>query len=428
MADIAIELPTLHPDQVKAFEVWRRNRFVALRCGRRWGKTSFLATISSDTAAKGRLFGLFAPDYKRLSETYQEVSRILKPIVRNRSQTSGMIRTVNGGAVEFWTLEDEDAGRSRKYHAVGLDEVAFTKKNMLDIWRRSIKPTLLDYRGRCIAASNTSGENPDNFFWKITNEDEHDFVEYHAPSRNNPHLPVGDIEALRESEHPLVFSQEYEAEWVNWSGVAFFSLEKMLVDGKPIDRPARVDAVFAVIDTAAKAGSDNDGTGVVYFGLNKIGDGPPLTILDWDIQQIEGALLETWLPTVFQNLEALAKACRSRAGSLGAWIEDTSAGIVLLQQAARRKWPARPIDTVLTSVGKDERAISVSGYVYRGEVKIAREAYEKTTLFKKTTRNHLIGQVCGFRVGDKDAAKRADDLLDCFTSGISISLGNSEGF
>ena len=41
-------------------------------------------------------------------------------------------------------------------------------------------------------------------------------------------------------------------------------------------------------------------------------------------------------------------------------------GAVLVQQAARRGWPCAAIDSKLTALGKDERAISVSGYVYRG--------------------------------------------------------------
>ena len=81
---------------------------------------------------------------------------------------------------------------------------------------------------------------------------------------------------------------------------------------------------------------------------------------------------------------------------------------------------------MLTSVGKDERAISVSGYVYRNRVKIARLAYDKVTTYKGTSRNHLLGQVVGFRVGDKDAS-REDDLLDGFTYGVAIALGNEEG-
>jgi hypothetical protein len=427
--EIVVEIPTLHSDQVKAYETITRNRFSAIRCGRRWGKTALLATLAADDALNGKRVGYFAPDYKRLSETYSEIERILAPIKKSSSQTQGLIRTINDGLVEFWTLGDESAGRSRKYHTGLIDEASFTKTPaMWNIWRKAIKPTLLDYRGRCIVASNTSGSDPDNFFWKITNEPEHGFVEYWAPSRNNPYLPADEIETLRKSEHPLVFQQEYEAEWVNWLGVAFFALESLLVNGKAAPMPTICDGVLVVLDTAVKTGSENDGTAVIYFAINRYLPGPKLTILDWDIQQIEGSLLEAWMPSVFQRLEELAKMCRARMGSLGAWIEDKSSGMILLQQAARHSWQSHAIDTALTAKGKDERALSVSGYVYRGDVKLSEYAHDKVSTYKGATRNHLISQVSGFRMGDKDAAKRADDLLDCFTYGISISIGNSDGW
>jgi hypothetical protein len=80
--------------------------------------------------------------------------------------------------------------------------------------------------------------------------------------------------------------------------------------------------VFAVIDTASKTGTDHDGTAVTYFAYDQYGVGFQLMILDWDIVQIEGALLETWLPIVFKRLEELAQRCRAQMGSLGAMIED----------------------------------------------------------------------------------------------------------
>jgi hypothetical protein len=58
---------------------------------------------------------------------------------------------------------------------------------------------------------------------------------------------------------------------------------------------ATCECVFAVIDTASKTGTDNDATAVTFFAQCT---GPyRLLILDWDIVQIEGAILETWLPT-----------------------------------------------------------------------------------------------------------------------------------
>jgi hypothetical protein len=51
--------------------------------------------------------------------------------------------------------------------------------------------------------------------------------------------------------------------------------------------------------------------------------------------------------------------------------------MILLQQALRRGMPAQPIDSKLTAVGKDERAMSVSGYVHRAASNIRRWRFTK---------------------------------------------------
>lgn len=422
-----IVLPTLHTGQVAAFQA--RSRFFAVRCGRRWGKTVFGRTIADDIAIKGYPVGVFAPDYKILSETYQEIYEDLEPIIKRASQQKGVIRLKTGGRIDFWSLENERAGRSRKYKLAWIDEGAYTKPNVQGIWEKSIKPTLLDLAGSALVTSNTNGVNPDNFFWAICNDPKLGFTEYHAPTHTNPHLPASELAKLQAENHPLVYAQEYLAEFVDWSGVQFFSLEKLMGEGgRPVPMPVRCDGVFAVLDTAVKEGREHDATAVSYWAKINYGFDYKLVCLDWDLVQIEGSLLETWLPTVYQRLEELASLCQARFGSLGVWIEDKVSGSILLQQAARRGWRAEAIESKLTAVGKDERAISVSGYVHQGLVKISAPAFDKTTMYKAQTRNHFMSQVLGFRIGDKAAKTRADDLLDTFTYAIAIGLGNSEGY
>ena len=329
-----------------------------------------------------------------------------------------------------------------------IDEAAFTKDgdnrsedSMMAHWEKGIKPTLFDYGGEALVCSNSAGRNPDNFFYNICTDPQYGFHEFHATTLNNPLLPkraanesVQDWRArrarfhddLRKDNDPLVYAQEYLAEFVDWSGVAFFSREKLLVDNQPLPLPARCDAVFAVIDTASKTGTDNDATAVTFFAVDRVGR-IPLLILDWNIVQIEGAFLETWLPEVFATLEELARFCHARCGSIGAFIEDKNSGTILLQQALRRQMPARAIDSKLTAMGKDERAISVSGYVHRESVKYTNRAFEKTVIYKRRSRNHLLDQVESFRVGDR-GSDREDDLLDTFCYGIALALGNNEGF
>lgn len=424
-----IYLPTLHSGQV---DIWtERTRRNAVRCGRRWGKTKMLVTLAADMAAKGKRVGIFTPESRQWDEPYDELATILDPLraTSGTNKTKGTIRLTNKGLIDCWhTIDNPLAGRGREYEVVLIDEAAFGKRGqMLDVWNKAIKPTLLVPRGSAWVFSTPNGEDADNFFYQVCNNPELGFREFHAPTSSNPYVPPDELEAERRINHPLVFRQEYLAEFVDWSGVAFFERDRMLVDGRPVALPQHPDAVFATIDSATKTGQEHDGTAVMYWARSAH-IGHPLVLLDWDIVQIEGSLLETWLPTVFQNLEALAQATKARNGSVGAWIEDKNSGTILIQQAMRRGWPARAIDSKLTALGKDERAISVSGYVYRGEVKWAATAYDKVATFKGQTRNHALAQVTGFRIGDKDAAKRADDLADTFMYGVAIALGNIEGY
>lgn len=457
--EIVVQLPTFHAGQLRAYQVFKDNKRVAGRCGRRWGKTDLGKILASDYAVKGRYVGWFAPSYKVLVEAYSEIAASLLPVKLTSSKTEGIIRTIptegrsHGGRIDFWTLENENAGRSRKYHLVIIDEGAFTKANMMKIWEQSIEPTLLDYAelpygGRCLVLSNTNGIDKDNFLYQIceplhkremgTPGKKYGFAEFHAPTEENPYMSKGAIELLRQRKHPLVFKQEYLAEFVDWSGVAFFQLQKMLVDtvevdgvltgGTPVNYPTACKFVVAVIDTAVKTGSENDGTGVSYYAvMHDHFDQYRMVILDWDIAQITGALLAEWMPSVYRRLNELSKACSAQFGSIGAYIEDRGSGSVLLQQCVLRGWDATPLPEELTAKGKDERAMNAVDPVFRGEVKISYHAHDKTSTYKEETRNHFVDQIVSFRIGDPDAAKRADDLLDTFTYSIAINLGGPEG-
>lgn len=406
-----------------------------LRCGRRFGKTTAIEDIAGYRAVRGKRVGIFMPSYKLLAPTYSRIQRTLYPAIERANKTEMIIETRTGGCVEFWTLDNPDAGRSRFYDLVILDEASLVPKGLKDTWEQAIAPTLLDRAGAAIVAGTPKGIDPDNFFYELysdavnnpqrTGKSRYGFTDFHRPTWTNPTLNAEAVARLKEDNAPLVYQQEFCAEFVDWSGAAFFSLDSMLQNGEPVDFPAHCDTVFATIDSAIKTGKENDGTAVVYWAYSRTGT--PLTILDWDIAQIEGASLETWLPGVFEQLETLARECRARRGSVGAWIEDKASGMILLQQARKRGWPAHEIDSELTAVGKEERAINVSSYVYRGMVKMSRTAHDRVSVYKQQSRNHLISQVCGFRVGVKDP-RAQDDLLDAYTYGIALGLGDSDGF
>jgi phage terminase large subunit-like protein len=233
------------------------------------------------------------------------------------------------------------------------------------------------------------------------------------------------IDRLYSSGPPWLVRAWLEGDWDAQAGESFFTEQSILIEGRPCELPNRVDRVFAVIDTALKDTLEHDGTAVIYFAKNNL-YGIPLIILDWDVIQIEGSLLEAWLPNVNRRLEEFAGQLKARYGSAGMWIEDKASGIVLLQQAVRKGLPAYPIDSKLTALGKEARAVDTSGYWYSGKVKISQHAYDKVTNYRGQTRNHFLSQVCGFRLGMKTPHNL--DLLDCATYGMAIGLGNSDGY
>lgn len=218
---------------------------------------------------------------------------------------------------------------------------------------------------------------------------------------------------------------------------AFFLEKYLLVEGKPAAMPYKICLVYAVIDSATKTGKEHDGTAVGYFAVCTTGITHPLHVLDWDYQQIQGATLEQWLPSVFERLEELCVLTAARMGSAGVFIEDKASGMVLLQQAANHNervqqrgdgmiWDAKPIDSKLTALGKKERAGNASPYVSAGEVKVTQEAYDKVVTFKGSTKNHFMSQVLRFSMDSKDDSP--DDCLDVFTYGCAIGLGGRGGF
>jgi hypothetical protein len=174
----------------------KSHRLKALRCGRRWGKTDFAKTWIVQGLAQGYECAWFAPQHKTWSEVYPEIVNIIRPILDTSSKVSAVMRMKNGGRLDFWTLENGIAGRGRRYHRIVIDEAAFTKDGdnktdgaMMEIWEKSIKPTLYDFGGEVLICSNTAGKNSENFFYNICTDKQYGFGEFHATTMDNPVLP-----------------------------------------------------------------------------------------------------------------------------------------------------------------------------------------------------------------------------------------------
>ena len=204
-------------------------------------------------------------------------------------------------------------------------------------------------------------------------------------------------------------------------GGTYFLEADFLVGGAPVQYPTWCNCVYAVLDTGIKTNQKHDASGLIYFAYNAHNLEQPLTILDYDLFQVEVTLLEHKMSEVYQKLEFFSKQCKAIKGSAGIIIEDKGSGTMLLQQLNNRGLLATAVDSKLVQLGKEARCMNISGYTNTGKIKYSETAYKKTIDFKAKHRNHLLAQIHTFMVGVKD---QEDDLVDCLCYGVSSSLGD----
>ncbi len=366
--------------------------------------------------ASGRIFRPLA--YKLSSPTFKALKFALAPVIASVNASNGLIEIEGGGSIEIWTLEHPYAGRSRKYNLVELDEAAFGRNDLAEVYQSAIAPTLLDFKGRAIVASTPHGIEPDNFFYQVCTQEEFGFVA--GPSHKNPFLPRDELERLKRVHHPLIYRQEFEAEFVDLSGVGLFMVERMLQpDGTPWNMPAALNYVFAVVDSGVKGGVEHDASAAVFFGVQGWGERRTLYILDWEAVELGAASLERWFVSVVVKLCGYMKTLRIARAIGPVFVEPAGLGELLI---AKFPGDATPIDTVFVQRGKDIRALGCEPLINGGQVRLIKDAYERASTLKGQRLNHLTAQLSSFRVGDKLAAKRPDDLLDCVTYGCILGF------
>ncbi len=419
-----ITLPRLHTAQLAALRTILRHERTVLVCGRRFGKTTLLEYVAAIGALGGLKVAWFGPDFRRNRPSFDRIGLLLGPALISKSATMLEIRCSGGGEIDFWTMADEGAGRSRSYDLAVLDEVTLAPREITPLFDLAIRPTLIDRGGVVVMAGTPRGVDGEQLFYRAATQPSEGWAVYHAPTTANPTLNADEVARLPTEYAPLVYEQEILANFVDWSGSAFFGSDAWLVDGKPAPYPERCDFIFATIDTAFKTGREHDGTAVVIFGKNRHHD-RPLYVLDWDVVQISGELLIEWYPALLRRMRELHEQCGARLDPRGPYIEDTGAGMILLRQAMRQGLPAEAISTKLTSLGKDERALSTINYHMTGKVVLTQPAADKITRFQGVQRNHFLSQVTGYRPGSEMSH---DDLLDCYTYGLSIGLGDGRGW
>ena len=220
-------------------------RFNAVVCGRRWGKTTYGIDRCVTPAVLPYPVGWFSPTYKMLLEVWREAVRVLKPIASRVSASDHRIENIAGGVLEFWSLDNPDAARGRKYRRIVVDEAAMVQA-LMDAWQYVLRPTLVDYQGDAYFLSTPRGHDG---FWQMwqwgIDPLQPEWASWQMPSSVNPRIPASELEAMRSTMPERVYRQEIEAQFLEDGGGVFRNLTANMT--APVDPEPAAHAGHTIV-------------------------------------------------------------------------------------------------------------------------------------------------------------------------------------
>jgi len=263
MRTITLTLPRYHPAQRTIANDPTRFRVIA--AGRRFGKDVLMNNLLIDAAIHGHPVGFGAPVYKTLQEDWRAVQELLAPVIVKKSEQERRLDLVSGGSVEFWSLDNPDAIRGRRYKRFVINEAGFVP-NLMDIWNFILRPTLIDFQGDAVVGGTPKGRNG---FWQMQqwgiDPAQPDWKFHHYTTFDNPHIPRAEVEELVHNLPERVARQEIYAEFIEDAGGVFRKVMQAATAVETGPQPGRsysigVDwgrtndsTVFSVLDIEARS-------------------------------------------------------------------------------------------------------------------------------------------------------------------------------
>lgn len=209
---VTITIPRPHPKQRELLN--NRKRFNVLKCGRRFGKTELCQYLINEIIPQRGIIGYWSPTYKALHEVWKETKRNFYEAIQSSNEQVKQIILLNGTTIDFWSMDDPNAGRGRKYHRALVDECEMAR-NFEEAWEQTIRPTLTDFEGDAYLLS--TPQFGETYFKQVCLHENQfpDWKTFVYTTYDNPFIKPEEIEQSRQLLHPAVFSCEYLAEDVD---------------------------------------------------------------------------------------------------------------------------------------------------------------------------------------------------------------------
>lgn len=303
-------------------------RFNVVCVGRRAGKTVLGVHLCAAPEVIPHPVGWFSPSYKLMLEVWREVVRIFQPVIARQNATERRLEFTTGGVLEFWSLDNPQAGRGRKYRRVIVDEAAFVP-DLMDTWNYAIRPTLADLRGDAWVFSTPKGRNGFWQMWQRGQDDgEPDWASWQMSSDVNPLLPVSELAEMRRNLPEMVARQELDAQFLDDAGGVF----------------------RRVMDAATATALDAGKPGRAYVAGVDVADAADFTVISiLDATNREQVYLDRFNQVGYLALEDRIEAAYRRFNVQTIVIEDNSIGQPVIDHLRRRGMQIVPFHTSAAS-------------------------------------------------------------------------------
>lgn len=251
----------LHDSQLGVYN--NRRRFNVVNCGRRWGKTVLAEAVLGANITTGDPAAYFAPTYKMLMDVWRTIKRDFADVIDDTNESEKRITYINGGQLDFWSLDNYDAVRGRKYRRIVIDEAAMVS-NLEEAWTMAIRPTLADFKGDAWFFSTPKGRNYFHTLSERARTDE-TWSYFQLPTSSNPHIDPTEIEAAERELPNIVFQQEFLAEFIDVQGAL---VKREYLTHIPSDRVPKTLRIGMGVDLAISKSETADFTAIAIVGYD----------------------------------------------------------------------------------------------------------------------------------------------------------------
>lgn len=264
-----------HAAQREVSDACLKHRYIVVRAGRRFGKSSLALNVVFREALNnpGR-YWIVAPEYKQAKSIYWRDlvdEYIPKEMVVKRNDNELILQILSKvpgkiSTIEFKGSDNENTLRGAGLKGVVLDEYAFQKEY---VWDKIIGPMLVQTNGWALFITTPNGvANHFKPFWDtaVANEADGDetWKTFHFTSYDNPLIKRENLDAEKARLTEEFFTQEYMAEFAKFTGLIFTEFDENVHV-----RPFEVDenwTFYRSIDFGA-----TDPNAVSFIGIDKDG-------------------------------------------------------------------------------------------------------------------------------------------------------------